>query len=53
MNSTLEHGLLSTAIGQAAEISRREGKTVYIKELIYNELLELERDVLPAKWYTP
>lgn len=53
VNSTLEHGLLSTAIGQAAEISRREGKTVYIKELIYNELLELERDVLPAKWYTP
>ena len=32
--STTEHGLLSTAIGQAAEISRREGRTVFMKELL-------------------
>jgi predicted dehydrogenase len=31
--STAEHGLLSTAIGQAAEISRREERMVYMKEL--------------------
>ncbi|OGV36457.1 MAG: hypothetical protein A2020_01925 [Lentisphaerae bacterium GWF2_45_14] len=32
--STAEHGMLSTAIGQAAEISRREDRTVFIKELM-------------------
>ena len=32
-NSTAEHGLLSSAIGQAAEISRREHRTVEISEL--------------------
>ena len=32
-NSTAEHGLLSTAIGQAAEISRREHRMVEISEL--------------------
>ena len=31
--STVEHGLWATAIGQAAEISRREGRMVYIEEL--------------------
>ena len=31
--STIEHGLWSTAIGQAAEISRREERTVKIAEL--------------------
>ena len=33
-NSTAEHGLLATAIGQAAEISRREHRMVEIKELM-------------------
>ena len=33
-NSTAEHGLLSTAIGQAAEISRRENRMVDMKELL-------------------
>ena len=32
--STTEHGLLSTAIGEAAEISRREERTVFMKELL-------------------
>jgi predicted dehydrogenase len=32
--STAEHGMLSTAIGQAAEISRREGRLVNMDELI-------------------
>ncbi len=32
-NSTAEHGLLSTSIGQAAEISRREHRMVEISEL--------------------
>lgn len=32
-NSTTEHGLWSTAIGQAAEISRREERTVRVAEL--------------------
>ena len=32
-NSTIEHGLWSTAIGQAAEISRREERTVRVAEL--------------------
>lgn len=32
-NSTAEHGLLSSAIGQAAEISRREHRMVEISEL--------------------
>ena len=32
--STAEHGLLATAIGQAAEISRREHRMVEISELI-------------------
>lgn len=32
--STTEHGLLSTVIGEAAEISRREERTVFIKELL-------------------
>lgn len=32
-NSTAEHGLLSTSIGQAAEISRREHRMVEIAEL--------------------
>ena len=32
-NSTIEHGLLATAIGQAAEISRREHRMVEIEEL--------------------
>ena len=32
-NSTAEHGLLSSSIGQAAEISRREHRTVEISEL--------------------
>ncbi len=34
VTSTLEHGMWSTAIGQAAEISRREERTVRIKELM-------------------
>ncbi len=33
-SSTTEHGLLSTAIGEAAEISRREERTVFISELL-------------------
>ena len=33
-NSTAEHGLLSTAIGQAAEISRREHRMVDMSELL-------------------
>jgi predicted dehydrogenase len=33
-NSTTEHGLWSTAIGQAAEISRREERTVKVAELL-------------------
>ena len=32
--STTAHGLLSTAIGEAAEISRREERTVFMKELL-------------------
>jgi predicted dehydrogenase len=32
--STLEHGLLSTAIGQAAELASREHRTVFLNELI-------------------
>jgi predicted dehydrogenase len=32
--STAEHGRTSTAIGQAAELSRRENRTVQLKELI-------------------
>lgn len=32
--STLEHGLLSTAIGQAAELASRENRTVFINELM-------------------
>ncbi len=32
--STTEHGLLSTAIGQAAELSRRENRTVFMNELL-------------------
>ena len=32
-NSTAEHGLMATAIGQAAEISRREHRMVEIEEL--------------------
>jgi predicted dehydrogenase len=32
--ATAEHGLLATAIGQAAEISRREGRTVSVSELM-------------------
>jgi predicted dehydrogenase len=32
-NSTTEHGMWSTAIGQAAEISRREERTVKVAEL--------------------
>lgn len=31
--STLEHGMLSTAVGQAAELSVRENRTVFVKEL--------------------
>lgn len=31
--STTEHGMMSTAVGQAAEISRRENRTVFIEEL--------------------
>ena len=33
-SSTIEHGMWSTAIGQAAEISRREERTVRISELV-------------------
>jgi predicted dehydrogenase len=32
--STTEHGLLSTAIGEAAEISRREERVVFMSELL-------------------
>lgn len=32
--STAEHGMWSTAVGQAAEISRRENRIVFIKELM-------------------
>jgi len=32
--STLEHGLMSTAIGEAAEIARRESRVVNLNELI-------------------
>jgi predicted dehydrogenase len=32
--STAEHGMISTAIGQAAEISRREGRMVEMSELL-------------------
>ena len=31
--STTEHGMMSTAVGQAAELSRRENRTVFIEEL--------------------
>ena len=31
--STTEHGMMSTAVGQAAELSRREERTVFIEEL--------------------
>ena len=34
VGSTLEHGLWSTAIGQAAELSRRESRVVQIAELL-------------------
>jgi predicted dehydrogenase len=34
LSSTIEQGMRSTAIGQAAEISRRESRTVFIDELI-------------------
>jgi len=34
--STAEHGMLSTAIGQAAEISVREGRMVFVDELFNN-----------------
>lgn len=34
VTSTLEHGMYSTAVGQAAEISRREERMVYISELM-------------------
>lgn len=34
LDSTLDHGMWSTAVGQAAEISRREERMVYIKELL-------------------
>lgn len=33
-SSTLEHGLLSTAVGQAAEIASRENRTVFMSELM-------------------
>ena len=33
-NSTLEHGMLATAIGQAAELSRREHRMVELSELL-------------------
>jgi predicted dehydrogenase len=32
--STAEHGMMSTAVGQAAEISCRENRTVFIEELM-------------------
>ena len=32
--STFEQGMLSTAIGQAAELSRAENRVVFIKELL-------------------
>jgi predicted dehydrogenase len=32
-SSTVEQGMWSTAIGQAAEISRREGRTIQVEEL--------------------
>lgn len=32
--STLEHGMLSTAVGQAAELSWREDRVVFVKELL-------------------
>ena len=32
--STTEHGLLSTAIGEAAELSRRQERTIFMKELL-------------------
>ncbi|MBE6355704.1 MAG: Gfo/Idh/MocA family oxidoreductase [Lentisphaerae bacterium] len=35
-NSTIEHGLLATAIGQAAELSRREHRMVEMSELLGN-----------------
>ena len=31
--STTLHGMMSTAVGQAAELSRRENRTVFIEEL--------------------
>ena len=31
--STTDHGMMSTAVGQAAELSRRENRTVFIEEL--------------------
>ena len=31
--STTQHGMMSTAVGQAAELSRRENRTVFIEEL--------------------
>ena len=31
--STTEHGMMSTAVGQAAELSRRENRTVFVEEL--------------------
>ena len=33
-NSTMEHGMLSTAVGQAAEMSRREHRMVEISEIL-------------------
>ena len=31
--STTEHGMMSTAVGEAAELSRRQNRTVFIEEL--------------------
>ena len=31
--STTLHGMMSTSVGQAAELSRRENRTVFIEEL--------------------
>jgi hypothetical protein len=33
-NSTAEHGMWSTAVGEAAELSWRNNRTVFIKELM-------------------
>ena len=34
--STTYHGMMSTAVGQAAELSRKENRTVFIEELFQN-----------------